>query len=270
MIESSTRAATETPLPRCLAIQGRVIGALLMREVITRYGRHGLGFLWIFLEPMMFTLGVTTLWSLMRSTHGSSLPIAEFIVLGYSTVLLWRNAANRCLLAVEPNLALLYHHNVRVIDIFLARLILEIAGGTLSLIVITLIFMSVGLMRPPVDILTMIMAWLLLIWLAVGLGFVVGSISERWDSFDRIWGTCTYLLFPLSGAIFMVEWLPVQAQKYILWLPSVHCTEMLRHGYWGDVVRTHEDPAYLALFSFFLFFIGLALTKETGRRVEPE
>lgn len=270
MIESPTSAATETPLLRSLAIQMKVIGALLMREVITRYGRHGIGFMWIFVEPMMFTLGVTALWTISKSTHGSNLPVTEFAATGYSTVLLWRNAANRCLLAIEVNQALLYHRNVRVIDIFLSRLVLEIAGATISLMVITLIFMGIGWMRPPIDILTMIMAWLLLIWLAVGLGLVVGSLSEWWESFERIWGTFTYLLFPLSGAIFMVDWLPVQAQKYILWLPTVHCTEMLRHGYWGNAVRTYEDPAYLMLFSFILFFIGLALTKETGRRVEPE
>jgi hypothetical protein len=45
------------------AIQRRVIGALLMREIITRFGRDNLGVLWLFVEPMMFTLGVTALWT---------------------------------------------------------------------------------------------------------------------------------------------------------------------------------------------------------------
>lgn len=270
MIESPTSAATETPLLRCLVIQGRVIGALLMREVITRYGRHGLGFMWLFVEPMMFTMGVTALWTITKSTHGSNLPITEFAATGYSTVLLWRNATARCLLAIEPNLALLYHRNVRVIDIFAARLLLEIAGGTTSLMVITLVFMGIGWMRAPVDLLYMIIAWLLLTWLTIAIGLVAGALSERSETFERVWHPFTYLLFPLSGALFMVEWLPAQARKYLLWLPMVHCTEMLRHGYWGDAVRTHEDPAYLMLFSFILFFIGLALTRETGRRVEPE
>jgi capsular polysaccharide transport system permease protein len=270
MIESPARPATETPLLRCLTIQGRVIGALLMREIITRFGRHGIGFMWIFLEPMMFTLGVTALWTLTKSTHGSSLPIVEFAATGYSTVLLWRNASMRCVLAIEPNMALLYHHNVRVMDIIASRLLLEIAGGTISLMVISLIFMGIGWMRVPVDLLYMILAWLLLTWFTIALGLLVTACSERWESFERIWHPCTYLLFPLSGALFLVDWLPARAQKYILWVPMVHCTEMLRHGYWGDAVRTYEDPAYLMLFTFILFFIGLASVKEMARRVEPE
>jgi len=68
----------------------------------------------------------------------------------------------------------------------------------------------------------------------------------------------------------MVDWLPKVAQDYILWVPMVHATEMMRHGYFGTAVRTYEDPAYLILFNSVLTFIGLALIRETGRRVEPE
>ena len=67
-----------------------------MREVITRYGRHNIGFLWLFVEPMMFTLGVTALWSLAGMHHSSTLPIVAFAVTGYSSVLLWRNMPGSC------------------------------------------------------------------------------------------------------------------------------------------------------------------------------
>ena len=56
-----------------LAVQRRVIFALLMREVLTRFGRHNIGFLWLFVEPMIFTLGVTALWTATQSVHGSNL-----------------------------------------------------------------------------------------------------------------------------------------------------------------------------------------------------
>ena len=45
------------------AVQRRVIFALLMREVLTRFGRHNIGFLWMFVEPMVFTLFVAGLWT---------------------------------------------------------------------------------------------------------------------------------------------------------------------------------------------------------------
>ncbi|MGF6933087.1 capsular polysaccharide transport system permease protein [Paraburkholderia sp. UCT70] len=258
------------PLRRSFAIQLRVTNALIMREVITRYGRHNIGFLWLFLEPMLFTLGVTTMWTLTKMTHGTSLPITAFAVTGYSSILLWRNCSNRAVKAIEPNLSLLYHRNVRVFDVFAARLILEIAGATTSIAVLTISFTAIGWMNLPVDILTAIGGWLLLAWFACALGLTVGSISERSEVIDRIWHIFTYLLFPLSGAGFMVDWLPKSFQESILWLPMVHGTEMIRHGYFGNVVRTYESPAYLVLWDAVLTLLGLALMRETGRRVEPE
>ena len=72
-------------------IQRRVIGALLMREILDRWGRHNIGFLWMFAEPMVFTLGVMTLWSLTGASHGLSITSVGFAITGYSSILLWRN-----------------------------------------------------------------------------------------------------------------------------------------------------------------------------------
>jgi len=67
----------------------------LMREIITRFGRENLGVLWLVAEPMLFTLGVTTLWTAAGLHRGSPIPIVAFAVTGYSSVLMWRNSANR-------------------------------------------------------------------------------------------------------------------------------------------------------------------------------
>src|SRR5437879_4888474 len=142
------RTAPQPDFLRSLAIQTRVIGALVMREIITRYGRHNIGFMWVFVEPMMFTTGVLGVWSLVH-THASKLPLVPFVVTGYSTVLLWRNTINRCGNAIEPNRALLHHRNVRVVDLFIARLLLEVGGATLSFMTLATLLTLAVLIAPP-------------------------------------------------------------------------------------------------------------------------
>jgi ABC-2 type transport system permease protein/capsular polysaccharide transport system permease protein len=88
-------------------VERRVIWALVLREMMTRYGRHNIGFLWVFCEPMLFTLGVTALWTATRSFHGTNLPIVAFAITGYSSVLLWRNMPGRCIGALETKHTLL-------------------------------------------------------------------------------------------------------------------------------------------------------------------
>ncbi len=122
----------------------------------------------------------------------------------------------------------------------------------------------------PADILTVTIGWILLAWFAFALSLVVGAASERYELVEQVWHILTYLMFQLSDAAFMVDWLSKVAQEYILWVHMVHATEMIRHGNFGSAVRTNEDPVYLILFNSVLTLIGLTLVKETGRRVEPE
>jgi len=260
----------DTPIIQSLRIQFRVVGALLMREILTRYGRHNVGFLWIFFEPMMFTLGVLGLWTAMKATHGSNLPITAFAVTGYSAVLLWRNCANRCALAILPNHSLLYHRNVRVIDLFIARVLLEISGATMSFVFLMLVFVTLGMMEPPQDITLVIAGWFHLAVFGTGLGFCIGALSERSETIERVWHTVAYVLFPLSGALFMVDWLPEKFQKLVLLLPMVHGTEMLRSGYFGPLVKAHYDVSYMVIWDMVLLLVGLFLVRDACLRVEPE
>jgi len=52
-LPSSSSEAQRASLLDSFRIQLRVIGALLMRDVLTRFGRHNIGFMWMFVEPMI-------------------------------------------------------------------------------------------------------------------------------------------------------------------------------------------------------------------------
>jgi ABC-type polysaccharide/polyol phosphate export permease len=259
-----------TSLSHSWAIQRRVIGALLMREILTRFGRHNIGFLWLFVEPMMFTLGVTVLWTATKTAHGSGLPIVAFAVSGYSSVLLWRNMPARCIGAIGPNLSLMYHRNVKIIDIYAARLLLEIAGASLSFATLTLFFSSIGWMELPNDIMKVLVAWLLLTWFGSSLAILMGALSEQSEIIEKLWHPVSYILFPLSGAAYMVDALPQSAQDFVLMLPMVHGVELLREGYFGISFKAHYDLPYLISICIALTILGLAKTRAISRIVTPE
>lgn len=252
------------------AVQRRVIASLLMREILTRYGRHNIGFLWLFFEPMIFTLGVTAMWTLGNFSHGSNLPIVAFGVTGYSAVLLWRNMPSRCIGAIAPNLSLMYHRNVKVIDVFAARLLLEVTGASMSFSILSLLFWIVGWMNLPEDVLQVIRGWALLAWFGASLALLLGALSEKYELVDKLWQPVSYLLFPLSGAAFVVDALPTPAQQFILWLPMVHAVEYIREGYFGSALRAHYDLGYLVSWCAGLSLLGLAQTRIISRGIAPE
>ena len=263
-------AVPEGSFMRSLAIQRRVIGALLMREVITRFGRDNLGVLWLVGEPMLFTMGVASLWIALGLNHGSGIPIVAFAITGYSSVLVWRNTVGRCNSAIQQNINLLYHRNVRVIDVMATRILIEVCGASGSFIVLSVFFIAVELVAPPVDMLQVLGGWLMLVWFGAALALTMGALTSYSELIERIWHPTAYLLFPLSGAAFMVDWLPPAFQKTVLLLPMVHGVEMVREGFFGNTVRTHYDVAYMATCCLVLTWTGLFLTHDAARRVEAE
>ena len=141
-----------TSFAMSLAIQWRSIRALLMREIITRFGRHNIGFFWLFVEPSIFALGVMATRVVLHEGSKGGISIAAFTFSGYATILLWRNCGNHCSGCLRPNLSLLYHHNVRVIDVLLSRIILEISGCAMSFMILLAIFVLTGFIPPPHDL----------------------------------------------------------------------------------------------------------------------
>lgn len=257
-------------LRRSAAVQWRVIKALLMREILTRYGRHNIGFLWLFVEPMLFTTGVTTLWTLTKGVHGSTLPIVAFAVTGYSAVLLWRNMPSRCIGAIEPNLALMYHRNVRVIDVFFARLLLEGGGATISFVTLSIFYIYLGWLDLPVDVLMVAAGWLMTAWFGCSLAIFLGALAEKSELVEKIWHPIAYLAFPLSGAGFMVDALPPYMQKYILYVPMVNGVEMVRDGYFGNKIHAIYDFPYFLNCCVVLSLLALAQVTIVSRGITPE
>jgi capsular polysaccharide transport system permease protein len=241
-----------------------------MREVLTRYGRHNIGFLWVFAENFLFTSAVVSLWLLTHSSTIRSLDIISFSVLGYSFVLVWRNCVNRVVKAVQPNRSLLYHRQVKIFDIYVARILLELISTSGSFIFIYLIMLTFGYMNWPANEALFLLGWFSLYTISFSIALIVGPWSESSELLDRVWHILTYILFPLSGAFFAVDWLPHTAQQVILYIPLVHSAEMIRGGYYGITYKAYYDLNYVLFFVLTCFIIGMLLIKNLSKNVEME
>jgi len=250
------------------AIQRRVIWALLLREIITQFGRKGLGFAWIFLDPMLFTLVVTALWTMVGAHKSSSIPIAAFALTGYSCVLLWRNMPGRTESAVRMNAPLLYHRNVRLMDVFLARLILMAGGATLSFVILGIIFFWIALIAPPEDPLLVLGGWLMMGLFGISLAIFIGTFNAKWHWVEKVWHPLSYILMPLSGAMFLLDPLPKKAQEFLLLIPMVHGCECIRDGYFGSKFTAHYNPAYIIIWSICLLLVAMLALRKISRHIE--
>jgi ABC-type polysaccharide/polyol phosphate export permease len=265
-MHSSPSAAPTGELLRQPAwkVNARVVGALLMREMLTRYGRNNIGFLWLFAEPMLFVLVVAILWKAFRTIHGSDIPIVAFAVTGYSALLLWRNTSARGIDALKSNRSLLYHRQVTILDVYYARLFLEVMAATTSFVVLSVGLYAMDWLPAPEDAFQVLGGWLFLAWFGIALGLTIAALSEKADVVGKLWSPFSWLLMPFSGVAFVVHALPPKMQEIVLWLPMLNALEFLREGWFGSHFTPHYDIPYLITFNMALSFVGLSLARQVG------
>jgi capsular polysaccharide transport system permease protein len=248
----------------------RIIWALILRELATRYGRNNIGFLWVIGEPLLFAGGVLVLWGFTRPAYEYGLPLVPFIVTGYMPIILVRHMITHVMNCVKANQALLYHRQITVLHLYVARGALEFIGVTLAFIVIVALLSLFGQMTPPGDLALVYVGWFLLAAISLGLAMIFGALAEIIEFVERFVSVITYVLVPLSGTFYMAAWLPGGLRHAALYLPFLHCVEMIRGGFFGEFVTTYYSIPYAAAWAAGLIVLGLALLQAVRDRVEIE
>jgi capsular polysaccharide transport system permease protein len=245
--------------------QFRVVGALLIREIYTRYGRQGLGFAWIVAEPLIFAVPVLFVWRAARGSHEHGIALMPFLWSGYLAILLFRHVGARILLFIRVNAGLLYHRQVTILDVFLGRVLLEIGSNLAALLASFALFYVIGAVDVPRDLPMFYLGYFFMIWWSVAAGLIIGALSERSDWVEKIWSPYSYLYLFFSGFFFLADWLPPALRKWALYQPSVQAYEMIRAGVFGTTIKTYGDPGYTTFSLAILTLIGLWLLRE-GRK----
>ena len=137
---------------RGLLIQWRVVGALLIREIYSRFGREGLGFGWTVAEPLVFAVPVLLTWRAVRASHEHGLLLVPFLWRGYLPVLLSAISASAYYCSSARMLHCYIIGKSRSWTFFIARSLLEIFSDLTALIVCFVVFYILGAMDVPRDL----------------------------------------------------------------------------------------------------------------------
>jgi capsular polysaccharide transport system permease protein len=240
-----------------VGIQFRVLHALLIRELMTRYGRSNIGFLWLILEPMILCAGVIGLRWLVQAHKENGISLVALLLSGYMPLTLWRHITNKSLFILRRNMGMLYHRHVTLMDAFVTTMVLEFIGCTLAFIVNYFALLLLGVLDPIQDYGLVIEGWCLMGFLSLGVGSAIAVLVELYEAAERFIQPMQYLILPVSGFLYMADWLPERVRDLALCIPLLHCFEITRHGFFGETVPTHYTVAYPLLFSTVLLAIFL-------------
>lgn len=248
--------------PSRLIVHFRVLYALLIREMITRYGRSSLGYVWAVLEPV----GVITLLTVLFMQIADAPPYGHSFALFYASGYLafhWViDISTVAARSVHVNRPLLAFPSVTALDTVLARLILQsLTGLSVAALILAGILAATGepLTLSPGPLMQ---GFAMAVLLAAGTGIFncwAFTVSKGWE---LAWGILSRPLLLVSCVFYSFEALPTDAREVLWYNPLIHVVGLLRSGIYPGFDHSHVSPEYVALIALVLLIPGL-----TGMRV---
>lgn len=230
LMQASKLSETLSELRHGLIVQGRVIGALVLREVHTINGSSRLGYLWVLIQGIF---GISVFWAARhfmgagQAPHGMNMAI--FLASGFGLWSIFSNGISRCMTAVEGNRALLTFPQVTELDVMIARIIVIAATQIVTATII--IVVALVLMDEPMVFGSLPLLLLLLVAVPVfslGCGMILSSLSVFVPALNKVVPMLLRMLFFVSGVFFSVSVFSQKVADILMLNPMMHAIELIR------------------------------------------
>jgi capsular polysaccharide transport system permease protein len=249
---------------RALATQLRVIGALMLRDMRTRFGKTQLGYFWAIAQPLIQIAFLVLIFSYINRHPPFGTSMALFFATGVLPYNLYNGMSKAFFSLLDSNEGLFGLPIVKPVDSLIARAALDTATAVLVMfITITTIIYEFDLPE-PVDLRLVAAAVLGLALVGFGLGIINAVIAKAFASWPTIYSMLTRPIFFSSGIFFVPERLPAPVREVLSYLPSMQGIELFRMGIYQGYRSSVLDIGYLFKVGLVLCLIGLCAERVRG------
>ena len=242
-----------------LQIMRDTIHALIMREIKTRFGASKLGYFWALAEPAAQAGILAALFSLIGRSSLSGVPVALFMLVALIPFKFFAKLLPQLTASVNANKGLLAYRQVAPLDPFIARLLIEIATFILVYVILMAICAWFGMDVWPQDLLGLIYASSLLLFLATGLGLVLCNVMLFWEDVLKLLSMIMTPMFIISGTFFTATMIPSQYWYLFTWNPIFNVNELSREAMFVTYTSPVADADYVLFLGLIFNSLGLML-----------
>ena len=250
-----------------LKVQGRVIYALMMREVHTIYGTSRLGYLWALIQTMW---GIAVFWGmryLLKATAPHGMHILMFLLVGFGFFNMFSGILSKCMSAVSGNRALLTFPQVTPVDLMVSRAVIVWATEVVAALLLIGIGMLFGMPFYLTDIGGLLTLLLLVPLLGLGAGMMGASLAVLYPTLEKIIPMVMRILFFASGLFYSATTLPSYVLKYLWYNPMLQIIEWGRLCLSRGYSTIHYSPMYLVSVTVGCLCLGFLLERYVRRRL---
>lgn len=239
-----------------LEIQLDVLGALMLRDIRTRFGGTMWGYSIAVGWPCAHVLVITGFYALRHMPTPLGDSIVLFAVSGLSPYIIMNYASRKMMEGPLQNKQLIYFPQVKFFDVVMSRALVEICTSSLSIFLVFFIAACCGAQIVPYDAFAFCESMLLALGLALSIGFLNVFISQMFPPWMIGAIVPTLIIYFTSGAFFMTESMPAIIYEYVQWNPLMHVVKICRSSFYPGY-GTDASILYVLMVSGALAMIGL-------------
>ncbi|AQS63447.1 Polysialic acid transport protein KpsM [Rhizobium rhizogenes] len=237
----------------------RVVGALLIREMSTRFGSKPGGYVWAIIDPAGHIAFMSLIFMAITHTPALGKSFALFFATGYLAFQFYAAMAGFLNGAIKANRTLLSYPNVAPIDTIVARYILQ--AGTTSVVSFCVLGVILLTVDQPVYLNwpAIIEAAFAATVLGLGIGIFNNVATLRFPLYEQVFNIINRPMFLISGVFFLPDALPAPIRDIVLLNPLVHVVMLFRKGFYPEYRADMMNMTYLYSFALTILFMGLLL-----------
>jgi capsular polysaccharide transport system permease protein len=241
--------------------QRRVLHALMLRYIRTRFFGNGLGYLVGIAWPLSHILILVMMFIFAGRTAPYGDSTVLFIATGVVPFMIFSYLARLMMLSVMRARPLLAFPEVKVIDLLLAAALLEMLAAVCVTIVLVVMAWFAGIDVTPRDIVEAAYAFGAAILLGLGFGLVNSVIALAYPAWFTGYALINILLWVTAGVFFVPDALPQVLREIAAYQPVLQVVEWTRSAYYEGYGGVVLDRPYVIGYACVTIFLGLVLER---------
>lgn len=237
----------------------RVVGALILREMATTYGKSAGGYIWAVLEPVLGIALLSFMFSLALHTPALGTNFPLFYASGFLPFAMTISTINKIGNAVSFSRPFMAYPCVTFIDTIVARLVLAALTHAVVIAIVLVGIITVYNLPFWLDVPSLFMSLSMAMMLATGIGTLNCYLLTAFPVYGQIWSIATRPLFLISGVFFTYDSMPPLAQHVLWYNPLIHVVGLMRRGLYPTYHSDYISIPYLFVISLITLFFGLLL-----------
>jgi capsular polysaccharide transport system permease protein len=254
-------------LSELVAVQWRVLVALMLRDIKTRFGGSEWGFLIAIAWPLLHIVILL----LLNAGAGRVAPYGDSAALWFATGIVpfmaFSYMSRFIMYGIVMNRPMLMFPRVKITDILFARAIVEVLSAGCVILILAVIFWANGINFVPLNPSQACFAIAAAMLLGLGAGVINAIIAVAYPIWATAYSLFTVVLWLTSGVFFVASALPEAIRYPLSFNPIVHGVEWMRSAYYEGYGASFLDRGYMVGCALVCLFVGLALERMVRGRL---